>query len=78
MQKSMFIQAEFGNQVIRDTKYNTTVRRVVNGIQGQNQNQKSEKQTMARQKSESKTKGVVYNITLNWLTLNRHRIRSTF
>ena len=36
MQKSMFIQAEFGNQVIRDTKYKTAGRRVVNEIQSQN------------------------------------------
>ena len=57
MQKS-FIQAEFSNQVTRDTKYNTTGRRVVNEIQGQNQNQKAEK-TKARQKLESKNKGSV-------------------
>ena len=43
MQKSLFIQAGFGNQVMRDTKYNTTDRSVVKGVQGQNQNQKTNK-----------------------------------
>ena len=63
MQKSMFIQAEFGNQVIRDTKYNTTGRRVVSEIQDQNQNQNAEKQTRARQ-NRSQIQRVSYTISL--------------
>ena len=43
------VYSEFGNQVIRDTKYKTTGRRVVKEIQGQIQNQNAEKQTRARQ-----------------------------
>ena len=52
----MFLQAEFGNQVIRDTKYKTTDRRVVNEILSQNQNQNADKQTRARQ-NRSQNKG---------------------
>ena len=37
-------------------------------------NQNFEVQTRARQNHNRKTKGVLYNISLNWLTRNRHRI----
>ena len=50
MQKSLFIQAGFGNQVMRDTKYNTTDRSVVKGVRVKT---KIRKQTRARLESES-------------------------
>ena len=50
-------------QVIRDMKYNTTGRSVIKGIQGQNQNQKSEKTYKGLAEIGVVNKGVSYAIS---------------
>ena len=55
MQKLMFIQAEFGNQVIREVQYDR--QKVSQRNPGSKPKSEIRKQTRARQKSETKTKG---------------------
>ena len=65
-----------GNQVIRDASYKTTGRRVVNKsvIKTKYQNSRKTRQGLGRI-GIRKQRVVVYNISINWLTQNRHRIR---
>ena len=70
----MFIQSRVGSQVIRNAKYKTIGKMVVNQsvIKTKNQKCKIIRQGLGRIR---KQRGVLYNFSINWLTQNQHRIK---